>query len=92
MGVIPGEIVLACDGAGLVRKIGSKVLGFAPGDRVLYSGGTNSSKIRVPADLCVKIPSTMPFEEAAAIPCVFATAIHTLLDVGRLSQGQVGDI
>lgn len=39
--------------------------------------------------LCEKIPDKMSFTDAASMPLVFGTAIHSLINMGRLSKGQV---
>lgn len=49
---------------GIVRSVGANVTGFAPGDRVA-SNGAHSEVVRVPANLCAKIPETVDDESAA---------------------------
>lgn len=80
---------LGLDGAGVVRNIGPKVTRVKPGDRVMfYSGGAFTSRITILHDLCVGIPERLTFEEAATMPCVFSTAIHSILNLGGLQKGQ----
>lgn len=81
---------LGLEGAGIVRNVGSKVTKVKPGDRIMfYSGGAFTNRHVVYEDLCIKIPERLTFEEAATMPCVFATAVHSLLDLGGLQKGQV---
>ena len=49
---------------GVVRSVGRDVTGFAPGDRVV-SNGPHSEVVRVPANLCAKIPEGVDDESAA---------------------------
>jgi Alcohol dehydrogenase GroES-like domain len=82
---------MGLEGAGIVSNIGSKVTRVKPGDRVMfYAGGAFTNRCVMLEDLCIKIPETLTFENAATMPCVFATTIHSLLDLGGLRKGQVG--
>ena len=47
-----------------------------------------SEYVSVDADRCFKIPDTMTFEEAAAIPVNYITAYHMLFDMGNLRKGK----
>ncbi|KAI1459633.1 hypothetical protein F4805DRAFT_48404 [Annulohypoxylon moriforme] len=88
MGIVTGD-GLGCDLSGVVTYIGPKVSNLCVGDRIMaVAGNTFSTKAKVAADLCVKIPDDLGFEDAATMPLVYATAIHSLLNVGRLESGQ----
>lgn len=79
---------MGLEAAGVVREIGPNVCALAPGDRVfVFGGGCFSTGITVSEKLCVKIPDSLSFEDAATMPCVFSTVIHGLLEVGRLESG-----
>lgn len=67
--------------AGIVEEIGSEVWDVKPGDRVmgLLSGGGYAAKIAVEERMLLPIPESLSFEEAAAIPEVFATAYDALV-------------
>ncbi|EQB57236.1 KR domain-containing protein [Colletotrichum gloeosporioides Cg-14] len=79
---------MGLEAAGVVREIGPKVRALAPGDRVfVFGGGCFSTGITISEKLCVKIPDSLSFEDAATMPCVFSTVIHGLLEVGRLEAG-----
>ncbi|KAH6715991.1 hypothetical protein BKA61DRAFT_720187 [Leptodontidium sp. MPI-SDFR-AT-0119] len=79
---------LGSECSGIITEIGSDVSNSSIGDRVaiVSSGSFTTSKI-VPASLCVKIPDEMNFEDAAVLPVAYCTAIHGIVDLGRLSEG-----
>jgi NADPH:quinone reductase-like Zn-dependent oxidoreductase len=88
MGILEGK-GLGLEGSGVITEIGWRVNGLAVGDRVCYTEhGCISTRIIVPASRCARIPSNITFEEAATMPCVFGTAIHCLLDIGKLEEGE----
>jgi NADPH:quinone reductase-like Zn-dependent oxidoreductase len=88
MGIVSGDS-LGLEGSGIVVEVGSEVKDFQVGDRVLYIGqNCFSTKTAIPAQRCAKIPPTLSWEEAATMPCVYATVIHSLLNLGRLQKGQ----
>uniref|UniRef100_A0A8H7K8X3 Carrier domain-containing protein n=1 Tax=Bionectria ochroleuca TaxID=29856 RepID=A0A8H7K8X3_BIOOC len=77
------------DVAGVVVARGSAITDLEIGDRVisLYPGCFTTYK-NLPASHCVKLESNLSFEEGAAIPCVYATAMMCLVDRGNLKKGQ----
>ena len=78
------------EAAGIVRRTGPTVKDMKVGDRVmLFSGGAFASQVIVSENLCEVIPNGLSFEDAAAMPCVFATSMYSLFDVGNLKKGQV---
>lgn len=91
-----GEIAHDCfgfEGSGIIRSTGSQVHRFKPGDRVVAITGTSKMGciqrlFRSPQDIVVKIPDTMPFEEAASLPCNYVTILYSLRDLARLSKGE----
>lgn len=91
MGIIEGfrpDLGVEC--GGIVRKIGKTVHDVAIGDRVMiFHHGCFSTTFVAPASQLVKIPDSLSYEEASTMPCVYATVIHALLNVGNLSKGQV---
>ena len=81
---------IGLEGAGVVRGVGAHVGDLKVGDRVmLFEHGCFSTRIAILAKLCAKIPGDLSFEEAATLPCVYSTVIHSLLTVGKLEKGQV---
>jgi NADPH:quinone reductase-like Zn-dependent oxidoreductase len=78
------------EGSGVVRAVGPGESRFSVGDRVLYLGiGCFKTMHIVNATLCVKMDDSMTFEEGAALPCVYGTAIMGLVDKAKLKHGQV---
>ncbi|KAL8697589.1 MAG: hypothetical protein Q9201_007050 [Fulgogasparrea decipioides] len=81
---------IGLEGAGIVRGVGRKVKDFVAGDRVMmFEHGCFCTRVAISAALCTKIPDDLSFDEAATLPCVYATVIHSLLTIGRLEKGQV---
>lgn len=91
MGVVDAEKDgIGLEGAGVVHRVGSEVKDFKVGDRVIiFEHGCFSTRMAISAKLCAKIPGDLSFEEAATLPCVYSTVIHSLLTIGRLEKGQV---
>ena len=82
---------LGQEASGIVLRTGSKAAkSFKPGDRVstLTLGGTHATKTRCDSRVTEKIPDTMSFEEAAALPVVYGTAYYALVRLAKLRQGQ----
>jgi NADPH:quinone reductase-like Zn-dependent oxidoreductase len=81
---------MGLEGSGIIRAVGSGVHHLTVGDRVMYmSDGCFATYSIVPAALCVKMDESLSFEQAAAIPCVYATALLALVDKANLQRGQV---
>jgi len=81
---------IGIEGSGVVRAVGAKVQHLSPGDHVLYLANGNFATYSInPAALCVRMPQGISFEQAAAIPCVYSTALLTLVDKANLRRGQV---
>ena len=82
---IPGS-----EGAGEVVAIGPGVTGFKPGDRVMsrHRLGGFAQLGNAKAEDCDLIPSAMSLEHAAVFRNVYHTALHALLQRGRLKAGE----
>ncbi len=88
--------ILGCDGAGIVKAVGSKVQKFKPGDEVYFCAGGlgkqgtgNYAQLAVVAEHFVAHkPQSISFAEASAAPLVLITAWEALFDRGRLATGQ----
>lgn len=99
-GVAPADgewKVLGWDVAGEVVEVGSAVQGFAPGDRVWYAGsiarpGGNSELHAVDARIVGKMPSTVNFAQAAALPLTAITAWEILFDRLGLQADSTGTL
>lgn len=89
MGIIPMS-VLGLEGSGLVTRTGALASSqFKPGDRVSFLGvGAHATRCRTDYRLAVHIPDSTSFEEAAALPVVYVTAYHALVNLSRLRKGQ----
>lgn len=76
--------------AGVIESLGEGVTGWAVGDRVIAVTGHGGmvEKLAVPAAALHLLPANRSFEEGAALLLTYATAIHALLDRGRLVEGQ----
>jgi predicted dehydrogenase/threonine dehydrogenase-like Zn-dependent dehydrogenase len=71
----PSPLGYSC--AGVVRTVGSRVRGLVPGDRVACGGdrAVHAEVDSVPAQLCVRLPGSVPFE-AGAFATLGSIAMH----------------
>ena len=87
-----GQIPLGSSGieaSGVVAAVGSKVQGFRVGDRVAtLTQGAFASRARTKAAFVFKVPEDTTFEAAASLPLAYATAYYSLVELGRLSEGE----
>ena len=84
--------VLGWDAVGMVEAIGTKVTGFAIGDRVYYAGsitrpGANSELHVVDERIVARAPTSLSDAEAAALPLTAITAWELLFDRLRVPRG-----
>ena len=72
--------------AGEVLALGEGVSGWSPGDRLITALGFGglAEQIVVPADRAIHLPLERSFEEGSALLMTYATAIHALIDRGKL--------
>lgn len=85
-------IRLGSDFAGVVEAVGQQV-SFKLGDEVYgmvspVNGGAYAEYIAVSESAVALKPSTMTFEQAAAVPVTGVTALQGLLDLGQIRAGQ----
>ena len=85
--------VLGWDAAGVVRAVGPDVTLFKPGDRVWYAGdltrpGTNAELHLVDERIVGRMPASLEFAEAAALPLTAITAWEMLFDRLQLVPGK----
>ncbi|WP_435841905.1 SDR family NAD(P)-dependent oxidoreductase [Streptomyces fragilis] len=89
LGMVPGEEPLGTEAAGTVLETGPGVEGLAVGDRVfgLVQGAAGPVAV---ADrrLLARIPDGWSYATAAAVPAVFTTAHHGLVELARLRPGE----
>jgi len=82
--------ILGLECAGEVLAVGEGVTSHRVGDRVcaLLAGGGYAERVNVPAGQALPIPKGLTFEQAAALPEVFATAYLNLFTEARLAVGE----
>ncbi|EFY94490.2 polyketide synthase [Metarhizium robertsii ARSEF 23] len=90
LGIIEnGPSEMGFEGSGVVRAVGPGDSRFSVGDHVMYLGSGCFKTIHtVNAALCVKMDDSMTFEQGAALPCVYTTALMALVDKADLKCGQ----
>lgn len=76
--------------AGTVEKTGSEAKIFAEGDRVfgIIAGGAQAEYAVVSEAMLARIPDSLTFSEAAAVPEAFITAHDAIRTQGRLDEGE----
>ena len=81
--------ILGVEVSGVVTEISGKS-SFSIGDRVmgLVNGGGYAEFAVMPSDRAIKVPNSLSFDEAAAIPEVFLTAYQTLFWLGKLKKNE----
>lgn len=82
--------ILGLECAGEILTVGKNVSGIEVGDKVcaLLTGGGYAERVAVPAGQVLPIPDGLNFEQAAAIPEVFATAYLNLYMEAHLVPGE----
>ncbi|MCJ7841523.1 NAD(P)H-quinone oxidoreductase [Lederbergia sp. NSJ-179] len=82
--------ILGLEMSGVIEKVGDEVSGWKKGDRVcaLLPGGGYAEYVSIPASMGIRIPESLSFEQAAAIPEVFLTAYLNMFWLGGLKKGQ----
>lgn len=90
MGIIE-DFKLGDECAGIVTNVGSAVTGFKVGDRIVAlrpGQGAHRTLVRNPASWCYKLPDSMSFSDAAAMPLILGTAWYALSDIARIRKGE----
>lgn len=93
----PGELrVLGFDAAGIVEAVGPQATLFRPGDAVWYAGsrarsGTNAELHCVDERIVGRMPRSLDFAQAAALPLTAITAWEALFDRLGLRLGRPAD-
>ena len=87
-----GPRILGFDAAGVVKAVGSSVTHFKPGDEVMYAGeftrsGSNAELQTVDERLVGRKPSSLSFEDAAALPLTSITAWELLFESLGVQEG-----
>ena len=84
---------MGSEAAGIISRVGSKVVDFAPGDRVVYICGLDHVGCmhtygRLDQATVTKVPDGLSLEMAAGLPVVYATVIYSLRETCRLMAGE----
>jgi len=92
-GLYPIELPsgIGTEGAGIIKKIGSKVNDFSVGDRIAYAGaplGAYSSERNYPTKNLVKIPKGVNFDVAATIMTKGLTTYYLLHKTYAVSSNE----
>ncbi|TPX18755.1 uncharacterized protein E0L32_002612 [Thyridium curvatum] len=86
-GQVQGEFGFEVSGE--VIRVGNAVTHLHQGDRVAaVTEGGYATTTRTKADKAFKIPKDMSFEEGATLPLAYSTAYYSLVEAGRLSEGE----
>ena len=82
--------IMGLEVAGTVVSIGASVEGWAIGDKVcaLVHGGGYASHAIARADHCLRVPTNLDTETAAALPEALLTVWHNVFTLGRLKAGE----
>lgn len=85
-----GVVIAGLEAAGEVAALGPGVSGLAIGDRVMATcAGGYAQLTTVHHRLCVPIPPTLSFEQAASLPVAIMTEHDALVTNGRLQKGEI---
>lgn len=81
-------MIVGGDVAGIIKKVGDKVKHLKVGDRVMANGlKTYAEFVVARGEVAVKLPEHVSFSEAAAVPLAGQTAWQTLIDLGKVKDG-----
>lgn len=84
----PKEPIRGTDFAGVVEAVGRDVTRLSPGDEVFgEADGAFAEYVSASQDVVGAKPSTLTFEQAAALPLAGNTALTGLRDLGRVRPG-----
>jgi NADPH:quinone reductase-like Zn-dependent oxidoreductase len=85
----PRPCVVGYEVSGVVEQVGPNVPGIATGDRIvaLTRFGGYTEAVAVPAAQVFPMPARMSFEEAAAVPVNYLTAVLMLRHFGNVRKG-----
>jgi alcohol dehydrogenase len=99
---VPLPVIIGLDVVGEIAELGAGVEGWKVGDRVLIDpvnrvegglmGETQDGGLaeycRAKAHQLVKIPDAIGFEQAAALPVAYGTAIRMMNTIGQIKAGE----
>lgn len=92
MGIIPKSKIFGADISGCIESVGKNITLFKAGDEVMgdlasYGFGGCAEYVTAPEKAVVLKPSSVSFEEAAALPLAAMTALQALRDKGNIRKG-----
>jgi myxalamid-type polyketide synthase MxaB len=83
------DLPLGFDCAGRVLAVGEGVTSLEPGDEVMVTtAGALGSHLTCYAEMAVRKPAGIDFEQTAAIPSVFWTAYYALVRLAGVASGE----
>jgi len=99
---LPFPVIIGLDVAGEILETGANVSDWNVGDRVLVdpidrvNGGLVGETIhgglaercRVPAHQLLRLPDAVSFEQAAALPVAYGTALRMMNRIGQIQAGE----
>ncbi|WP_020200861.1 zinc-binding dehydrogenase [Cupriavidus sp. WS] len=99
---LPFPVIIGLDVAGEIASVGPGVTDWQPGDRVLVdpidrvNGGLVGETIhgglaelcRVPEHQLIRLPEGVSYDEAAALPVAYGTALRMMNRVGQVAPGE----
>jgi alcohol dehydrogenase len=99
---VPLPVIIGLDVVGEIAELGAGVEGWKVGDRVLIDpinrvegglmGETQDGGLaefcRAKAHQLIKIPDNVTFEQAAALPVAYGTAIRMMNTIGKIKPGE----
>jgi alcohol dehydrogenase len=99
---IPLPVIIGLDVAGEIVGVGPGVEGWTTGDRVLVDpinrveGGLMGETVdgglaefcKARAHQLIRIPEAVTFEQAAALPVAYATALRMMRTIGKVATGE----
>ncbi|WP_344098139.1 SDR family NAD(P)-dependent oxidoreductase, partial [Streptomyces stramineus] len=89
LGMVPEQVGLGSEGAGVVLEVGEDVSDLEVGDRVLgVFGGAFGPVAVAERAMLARLPEGWTFAEAAAVPVAYATAYYGLVDLARVEPGE----
>jgi NADPH2:quinone reductase len=87
-------MIVGMDCAGVVERVGSDVVDFKSGDRVISLSGVSRGKpgtyaefSTAPQQRVAHVPAHLTIEEAATIPIAAASAASSIIDVAKVKSG-----
>ena len=90
LGIMGHENEFGGEASGIVKRIGSNVKHLSVGDRVcVVQPGLFQTRTVVPASNCIRLPEKLALEDGATMCIAYGTAYYSLIDIGRLKNGDV---